>query len=161
MDSTQNPTPYDENNAALDDVEAHGLKEVAAGIGAAALLTGAGAGAALAAQQQTANTSGHKATHAVQSVEDRAAEPLTRHMVHSPPPEATTNVIRTPANPAAVNHVRTKIAGHLPGTIDAPTTNPVHANVERVEHAEQNATDAAAHLRSQTVDRLKHTPPTL
>jgi hypothetical protein len=142
----------------LDDVEAHGLKEVAAGIGAAAVLGGAGAGAALAASSgyvpiPPASTA-KQAVHNVNETEDKARAVL-KHKTPAPPADVTVDAARI--YPAKLPKV------HVPPTTPPAFNLPVGTGtkpvVDKVKKSAHQAQDKAADAVEEIAPSVKLVPP--
>jgi hypothetical protein len=155
MDTTENPTPFDEN----DDVEAHGFKEVAAGIGAAAILGGAGAGAALAATSAPASHGpAQKVVHSVQHAEDQATAAL-KHKSPTPPLDATMNSSRDQARTPAPNPILKQLRGPR---VTSPEFNmPVGQNLNQAVAKVKNATQKTVKAADETGNKILKTPKTV
>jgi hypothetical protein len=157
MDTTENPIPFDET----DDVEAHGLKEVAAGIGAAALLGGAGAGAALAATSTPANHGpSHTIVQSARHTEDAASTVLKRK-TPTPPPDATTDSSRDQARTPAPTPLLKKLKGPR---VTSPEFNvPVGQNlnqaVAKAKTAGQQTVKGAEDAVSKRLHKATPVPP--
>jgi hypothetical protein len=138
-DNSQNLT---ENDAVeSDDVEAHGLKEVAIGLGAAALIGGGGAGIALASAGGTAGGApgvigpSHVAHQVTAGVDDS----IRRHTPQGPP-ASTTDFRTLPTKPVKVpqHHVVPVVAGPNVGVpVGKKTEQAVQSGKQTVKAADE------------------------
>jgi hypothetical protein len=146
----------------IDDVEAHGLKEVAIGLGAAAVIGGGGAGVALASAGGPVTPGPAPVTHAVSHVVTGAENTLSRHTPQGPP-AATTNSYRLPSPPhvdIAHHHIVPVPVGFEGNkSSDVPVGQPVatvegHAKqaAKQLGHAGKTAQETVDHTTSPIVE---------
>jgi hypothetical protein len=152
MDTTQNLTPDEQ-----DDVEAHGLKEVAVGISAAAVLGGAGAGAALAAHSSP--TPASKIAHAVQHTENQAVNALG-HKSPTPPMTSAQNSHRTPApSPLSKKLPKVHINTPTPPTSNGAMGQGLAPTVKKVEKTVKKTTGTVTDAVTNVTSKSHPMPP--
>ncbi|MDX6198608.1 MAG: hypothetical protein QOJ79_1759 [Actinomycetota bacterium] len=146
----------DNDNIEFDDVEGHGLKEVAAGLGVAAVVVG-GAGASLVAHSSSADT----ATARVPSVSVNLDDPMGTVDRTTDWGVATTRAARDTALTTAVRTANdtTRLAGNTVRQADRTVQDTEHYAIDTADELVtaaktdvSNTVDTAGTIARSTVD---------
>ncbi len=154
-ENTQNPTTPDIGAVGdVDDVEAHGLKEVALGIGAAAVIGGGGAGVALASTGGSAVSHG-PVGHPVQQVQTDANNLIHRHAPQGPPAASPNNGVY-PTTPHVIDKAKDRVPHTVPVGFSRNETVPVGDPLAAAENTVAKDVNKAKHGVKTAEDIVKH-----
>ena len=160
-ENTQNPTSDQIDE--LDDVEAHGLKEIALGVGAAAVLSGGGAGIALASSGGAIEPPGPVVATHVQHLEQGVAHSLKGHTPQGPPDMMANTRKPVPSHLPKLRHtVPVGFDGNKSTSNSPVQTDPVQRVEKGTQQAVKNTKHGAQNVEQaveKSITPITATPP--